>query len=137
LVRSITSVAVNNVDRGQVYGAASALLPAVAAAPPLHLDTRAVTQDLSYLTVAVVRAPPSRWPSPIPNKDWDQSDVGVNLNAMVELGVKYIEEAAAAGATVVAFPECWFPGYPKGALSSSSFPSSSIGADFSPFFFFS
>ncbi|GAA5879229.1 hypothetical protein JCM8547_003938 [Rhodosporidiobolus lusitaniae] len=72
------------------------------------------TWDLSNLTVAAVRAPPRGWPLPVMNKDWDAADVGYDLNATVDYGVELIAEAAAKGAKVVAFPETWVPGYPKG-----------------------
>jgi predicted amidohydrolase len=33
-----------------------------------------------------------------------------DLNASVELGIQYIEQAASQGADLIAFPELWFPG---------------------------
>lgn len=64
------------------------------------------------LTFAAVRAAPVNWPTPILNKNW--TGVSLDLNATVDYGVSLIEKAAANGASAVVFPECWFPGYPKG-----------------------
>jgi len=36
----------------------------------------------------------------------------LDLPAGVAKSIHYIEEAAAAGASLIAFPECWIPGYP-------------------------
>lgn len=38
--------------------------------------------------------------------------VWIDLEATVEKTIKYIEEAAEAGAKLIAFPETWIPGYP-------------------------
>lgn len=38
--------------------------------------------------------------------------VWLNLDATVEKTCKLIREAAANGAQLVTFPECWIPGYP-------------------------
>ncbi|KGM91876.1 uncharacterized protein PADG_12017 [Paracoccidioides brasiliensis Pb18] len=38
--------------------------------------------------------------------------VYLDLDATVEKTVKIIEEAAQGGAKLIAFPECWIPGYP-------------------------
>lgn len=65
--------------------------------------------DYSNLTVAIVRAPPANWPLPVMNKKW--TGVEFNLNATVDKAVNLIEEAAGAGASLVVFPELWFPGY--------------------------
>lgn len=59
-------------------------------------------------TVALVRAPPANYPYPPPSLDW--KGLKHDLNASVELGVQYIEQAASQGADLVAFPELWFPG---------------------------
>lgn len=59
-------------------------------------------------TVALVRAPPANYPYPPPSVDW--KGLKHDLNASVELGVQYIEQAASQGADLVAFPELWFPG---------------------------
>ncbi|PYI10111.1 aliphatic nitrilase [Aspergillus sclerotiicarbonarius CBS 121057] len=71
--------------------------------------------DLTNLTLAAVRAPPVNWPLPIMNKDWD--GVSPDLNGTVDLAVKFIKEASQNNARVVAFPEVWFPGYPKGVIN--------------------
>src|SRR6266702_6619622 len=36
----------------------------------------------------------------------------LDLAAGVDKTIHYIEKAAAAGAGLIAFPECWIPGYP-------------------------
>lgn len=59
-------------------------------------------------TVALVRAPPANYPYPQPSLDW--KGLRHDLNATIELGVQYIEQAASQGADLVAFPELWFPG---------------------------
>lgn len=38
--------------------------------------------------------------------------VFLNLDASLEKAVAYIEKAAAAGANIITFGECWLPGYP-------------------------
>lgn len=38
--------------------------------------------------------------------------VWLDLDATVDKTIRYIEEAAAAGAKLIAFPETWIPGYP-------------------------
>lgn len=54
-------------------------------------------------TVAVVQAAP----------------VFMQLDASVDKGIALIEEAAARGARLIAFPECWVPGYPWWAWLSA------------------
>jgi len=41
-----------------------------------------------------------------------EASVFLNLDASVEKAISHITEAAAAGADVIAFAECWLPGYP-------------------------
>ncbi len=41
-----------------------------------------------------------------------EASVFLNLEASVEKAISHITEAAAAGANIVAFAECWLPGYP-------------------------
>ena len=38
--------------------------------------------------------------------------VFMNLDGCVEKAIKLIEQASQEGARIIAFPECWFPGYP-------------------------
>ena len=38
--------------------------------------------------------------------------VFMNLDACVDKAIGLIEQAARQGASIIAFPECWFPGYP-------------------------
>lgn len=50
--------------------------------------------------------------------------VWLDLDAGVEKTIKIIEEAAKADAKLVAFPECWIPGYPgMSDPSLAQFPS--------------
>ncbi|KAL4815292.1 carbon-nitrogen hydrolase [Aspergillus spinulosporus] len=69
-----------------------------------------INTSLPVLHAALVRAPPALWSEPILSRDYH----GVDINATTTLGVKYIERAASEGANLVAFPELWFPGYPRG-----------------------
>ncbi|KAL4951548.1 aliphatic nitrilase-like protein [Aspergillus filifer] len=62
------------------------------------------------LNAALVRAPPALWSEPILSRDYH----GVDINATTALGIEYIKRAASEGANLVAFPELWFPGYPRG-----------------------
>ena len=39
--------------------------------------------------------------------------VWLDLDATVDKTCKLIEEAALNGAKLIAFPECWIPGYPS------------------------
>ncbi|KAK2018400.1 aliphatic nitrilase [Colletotrichum eremochloae] len=71
--------------------------------------------DLSNITLAAVRAPPVNWPLPIMSKNWD--GVKFDINGTVDLGLQYMRQAAERGARLVAFPEVWFPGYPKGVIN--------------------
>ncbi|GAA5893519.1 hypothetical protein JCM6882_007842 [Rhodosporidiobolus microsporus] len=85
---------------------------------PVHLKRNiAATWDKSNITLAAVRLPPVNWPLPMSNKNW--TGVSLDLNATVDLGVSLIAEAASNGARLVAFPEVWFPGYPKGLINPS------------------
>ncbi|KAA8566045.1 hypothetical protein MFRU_022g00080 [Monilinia fructicola] len=68
--------------------------------------------DYNNLTVAIVRAPPANWPTPVMNKDWTGHKF--DLNATVAKAVKLIKQASTNQANLVVFPELWFPGYPKG-----------------------
>ncbi|KAL1625086.1 hypothetical protein SLS56_007513 [Neofusicoccum ribis] len=88
---------------------ASSLLLAGLSALHAHATN---TTTPSNLTVALVRAPPANWPSPILNKNWTHHPF--DLNATVAKATTLITPAAAAGAHLVVFPELWFPGYPKG-----------------------
>jgi nitrilase len=58
--------------------------------------------DTSY-KVAVVQAAP----------------IFMDLDRTVDKGIALIEEAAASGARLIAFPECWVPGYPWWAWLSA------------------
>ncbi|KAF7552877.1 hypothetical protein G7Z17_g4022 [Cylindrodendrum hubeiense] len=62
------------------------------------------------LTAAMIRASPALWTQPITSRVYN----GVDIDATTNLGVKYIDRAADEGADLVAFPELWFPGYPRG-----------------------
>ncbi|KAH7121815.1 aliphatic nitrilase-like protein [Dactylonectria estremocensis] len=62
------------------------------------------------LTAALIRAPPALWTQPITSRVYE----GVDIDATTNLGIKYIDRAASEGADLVAFPELWFPGYPRG-----------------------
>ncbi|KAL7416517.1 carbon-nitrogen hydrolase [Mrakia frigida] len=82
----------------------------VATASPLSL--RAVPASTDNVTLAVVQAAPINWPAPLLNKNW--TGVSLDINATTLYGIQLIEEAANNGANLIAFPETWFPGYPKG-----------------------
>ncbi|PVI00761.1 putative aliphatic nitrilase [Periconia macrospinosa] len=71
--------------------------------------------DLNNITLAAIRSPPVNWPMPVLNKNWD--GVKFDINATVDLGLQYMKQAAQNGARLVAFPEVWFPGYPKGVIN--------------------
>ncbi|KAM6507136.1 hypothetical protein FALCPG4_018520 [Fusarium falciforme] len=64
------------------------------------------------LKVALVRCPPPNWPLPLHNKHWD--GITINLMQCIDAGIGLINQAKASGANLVAFPELWFPGFPKG-----------------------
>lgn len=64
--------------------------------------------DYNNLTIALVRAAPANWPSPIQNKAW--TGLSLDLKATVSYGISLVEQGAAAGANPVVFPETWFPG---------------------------
>ncbi|KAJ0415659.1 carbon-nitrogen hydrolase [Aspergillus carlsbadensis] len=64
------------------------------------------------LKVALVRSPPPNWPLPLHNKNWQ--GVHINLAQTINAGIALIEKASADGANLIAFPELWFPGFPKG-----------------------
>ncbi|PYI10922.1 aliphatic nitrilase [Aspergillus sclerotiicarbonarius CBS 121057] len=61
--------------------------------------------------VALVRAPPPNWPLPLQNRGW--SGIRINILETIQAGLDLIREAKAAGAELIAFPELWFPGFPK------------------------
>ncbi|KAF6816922.1 hypothetical protein CSOJ01_02619 [Colletotrichum sojae] len=67
--------------------------------------------DKSNITLSAVVAAPAGWPLPVGSKDWTNGYL--DLNATVQYGIKLIGEARQRGADLVAFPELWFPGYPK------------------------
>ena len=58
--------------------------------------------------VALVRAPPPNWPMPLENQDW--TGITIDIDQSVQRGIELIQEAKTNGATLIAFPELWFPG---------------------------
>lgn len=62
----------------------------------------------SNLTIAMVRAAPPNWPTPLLNYDW--CAIELNISQTIDAGIGYIEAAAAQGADAITFPELWFPG---------------------------
>ncbi|WQF85599.1 Putative carbon-nitrogen hydrolase, nitrilase/Cyanide hydratase [Colletotrichum destructivum] len=78
------------------------------------------TFDKSNITLSAVVAAPAGWPLPVGNKNW--TDGHFDLKATVEYGTKLIAEARGNGADLVAFPELWFPGYPKSLEAKWMFP---------------
>ncbi|KAI9155587.1 Arylacetonitrilase [Paramyrothecium foliicola] len=76
--------------------------------------------DKSNVTLSAVVAAPAGWPMPVGNKNWEEGYF--DLNATVSYGVQLIAEARSNGADLVAFPELWFPGYPKSLESKWMFP---------------
>ncbi|KAF9880105.1 hypothetical protein CkaCkLH20_02059 [Colletotrichum karsti] len=77
------------------------------------------TVDRSNLTVALVRKPPPNWPLPLTN--YDYTGITFNISECVDTGIELIREAKAQGANLIAFPELWFPGFPKGLGSEFNF----------------
>jgi nitrilase len=56
-----------------------------------------------------VRSVPSpNWPMPLEIQDW--MGIIIDISQSVQRGIELIHEAKANGATLVAFPELWFPG---------------------------
>ncbi|TQN71716.1 Arylacetonitrilase, partial [Colletotrichum shisoi] len=78
------------------------------------------TFDKSNITLSAVVAAPAGWPLPVGNKNW--TDGHFDLKATVKYGTKLIAEARGNGADLVAFPELWFPGYPKSLEAKWMFP---------------
>ncbi|KAK6221700.1 hypothetical protein QIS74_04572 [Colletotrichum tabaci] len=78
------------------------------------------TFDKSNITLSAVVAAPAGWPLPVGNKNWTGGHF--DLKATVEYGTKLIAEARGNGADLVAFPELWFPGYPKSLEAKWMFP---------------
>ncbi|KAH6687768.1 carbon-nitrogen hydrolase [Plectosphaerella plurivora] len=74
----------------------------------------------SNITLSAVVAAPAGWPLPVGNKDWTNGYL--DLNATVKYGISLISEARNNGADLVAFPELWFPGYPKSLAAKWLFP---------------
>ncbi|KAH6665335.1 aliphatic nitrilase [Plectosphaerella plurivora] len=70
------------------------------------------TAESNPLKVALVRCPPPNWPLPLHYKRWD--GITIDLNASIDAGISLINKAKENGAGLVAFPELWFPGFPKG-----------------------
>jgi len=60
------------------------------------------------IKVALVRTPPPNWPMPLESQDW--TGLKIDINQSVQRGIELIKEAKANGATLIAFPELWFPG---------------------------
>ena len=55
----------------------------------------------------------------------------LDLSTGVDKTIRYIEEAAASGAALIAFPECWIPGYPWWAwLDSPAWGMQFVGRHF-------
>ncbi|OJI84032.1 hypothetical protein ASPTUDRAFT_201383 [Aspergillus tubingensis CBS 134.48] len=61
--------------------------------------------------VALVRCPPPNWPLPLQNRDW--TGINIDISQSIEVGLRLMHEAKDAGATLITFPELWFPGFPK------------------------
>jgi predicted amidohydrolase len=52
------------------------------------------------------------WLTFVDRKVTQHEPVWLDLEGTVQKTIKIIEEAAQAKAKLVAFPECWIPGYP-------------------------
>ncbi|KAF2159220.1 hypothetical protein M409DRAFT_37986 [Zasmidium cellare ATCC 36951] len=64
-------------------------------------------------TVAVVRAPPPNWPLPILSTNW--TGITLNLSQAVDKGIELVADSARSNASLISFPELWFPAYPSGS----------------------
>lgn len=60
------------------------------------------------MKVALVRCPPPNWPLPLQNRDW--TGIDIDISQTIEVGLRLMREAKDAGATLITFPELWFPG---------------------------
>ena len=77
--------------------------------------------ESQMLKVALVRCPPPNWPLPLQNRDW--TGIRIDISQTIEVSLRLMREAKDAGATLITFPELWFPGSVSLALL---FPSSHI-----------
>ncbi|KAK4496774.1 hypothetical protein PRZ48_012757 [Zasmidium cellare] len=64
-------------------------------------------------TVAMVRAPPPNWPLPILSTNW--TGITLNLSQAVDRGIELTAESVQNNASLISFPELWFPAYPSGS----------------------
>ncbi|KAH0280331.1 aliphatic nitrilase-like protein, partial [Aureobasidium melanogenum] len=63
-------------------------------------------------TVAMVCSAPPNWPMPLTTYNW--TGVQLNISETVDYSIELIHKAADEGASLISFPELWFPGFPKG-----------------------
>lgn len=72
------------------------------------LSSARAANNVTNLTVALVRAPPPDWPLPIFEYNW--GTIQPSLNTSIDAGIRYMQQAKSAGADWIVFPELWFPG---------------------------
>ncbi|WYZ36141.1 hypothetical protein EsH8_XI_000024 [Colletotrichum jinshuiense] len=68
-------------------------------------------QNTEVLKVALVRRPPPNWPLPLNNRDW--TGIKIDISQTIDEAIDLMKEAKKNGANLIAFPELWFPGFPK------------------------
>ncbi|RAO70225.1 uncharacterized protein BHQ10_006237 [Talaromyces amestolkiae] len=76
--------------------------------------------DASNFTIAMVRTYPPNWPLPLLSSNW--TGITMNISQAVDKAVDLIQEASHENASLVLFPELWFPGYPMGFGDDTNWP---------------
>lgn len=95
----------------------TAAVAVIASAGFVAATSNRTTIDFGNLTIAMVRSAPPNWPLPLLNYDW--ADSVSNISETVDAGIDLINKAARDGASIITFPELWFPGLVKNKYLSS------------------